>query len=82
MTMGGSKGLKFPVVAMPVVGHMPAKGEDEQEAERVFYVAATRATQRLVIGWVGMAKKSAPIDCAQHSVETSRAATKKGGWDG
>ena len=29
---------------------MPAKGEDEQEAARVFYVAATRATQRLVIG--------------------------------
>ena len=29
---------------------MPAKGEDEQEAVRVFYVAATRATQRLVVG--------------------------------
>jgi superfamily I DNA/RNA helicase len=35
---------------MPGVGHMPGKGEDEQEAARVFYVAATRATQRLVIG--------------------------------
>ncbi len=45
-----SKGLGFPVVALPGVGHMPAKGEDEQEAARVFYVAATRATQRLVIG--------------------------------
>ncbi len=52
MTMKVSKGLEFPVVALPGVGHMPAKGEDEQEAERVFYVAATRATQRLVI-WVG-----------------------------
>ena len=29
---------------------MPAPGEDEKEAARVFYVAATRATQRLVIG--------------------------------
>ena len=32
---------------------MPAKGEDEAEAARVFYVAATRATratQRLLIG--------------------------------
>jgi ATP-dependent exoDNAse (exonuclease V) beta subunit len=29
---------------------MPGKGEDEQEAELVFYVAATRATQRLLIG--------------------------------
>ena len=39
-----------PVVALPGVGHMPATGEDEQEAARVFYVAATRATQRLVLG--------------------------------
>ena len=45
-----SKGLEFPVVALPGVGHMPANGEDEQEAARVFYMAATRATQRLVIG--------------------------------
>jgi hypothetical protein len=50
MTMKVSKGLEFPVVALPGVGHMPASGEDEQEAARVFYVAATRATQRLVIG--------------------------------
>jgi superfamily I DNA/RNA helicase len=50
MTMKVSKGLEFAVVAMPGVGHMPAKGEDEREAARVFYVAATRATQRLVIG--------------------------------
>jgi len=50
-----SKGLAFPVVALPGVGHMPVKGEDEQEATRVVYVAATRATQRLVIGvgWDG-----------------------------
>ena len=53
MTMKVSKGLEFPVVALPGVGYMPAKGEDEQEAARVFYVAATRATratQSLVIG--------------------------------
>ncbi len=49
MTMKVSKGLEFPVVALPGVGHMPAAGEDEQEAARVFYVAATRATQKLVI---------------------------------
>ena len=54
MTMKVSKGLEFPVVALPGVGHMPAKGEDEQEAARVFYVAATRATQRLVIGVGGV----------------------------
>jgi superfamily I DNA/RNA helicase len=45
--MKASKSLEFPVVALPGVGHMPAKGEDEPEAARVFYVVATR---RLVIG--------------------------------
>ena len=50
MTMHASKGLEFPVVALPGVGHMPATGEDEKEAARVFYVAATRATHKLVIG--------------------------------
>ncbi|MDZ7920997.1 DEAD/DEAH box helicase [Rhodoferax sp.] len=49
MTMKVSKGLEFPVVALPGVGHMPAAGEDEKEAARVFYVAATRATQRLQV---------------------------------
>nr|WP_315494415.1 3'-5' exonuclease [uncultured Rhodoferax sp.] len=53
MTMKVSKGLEFPVVALPGVGHMPAAGEDEQEAAQVFYVAATRATQRLVMGVSG-----------------------------
>ena len=37
-------------------GHMPAKGENPQEAAQVFHVAATRATQRLVIGVGGDAK--------------------------
>ena len=49
MTMKVSKGLEFPLVALPGVGHMPAAGEDEKEAARVFYVAATRATQRLFV---------------------------------
>ncbi|WP_311223200.1 MULTISPECIES: 3'-5' exonuclease [unclassified Acidovorax] len=50
MTMKVSKGLEFPVVALPGVGHMPAAGENEKEAARVFYVAATRATQQLFLG--------------------------------
>lgn len=45
-----NKGLEFPVVMLPGVRRMPAEGEDEQMAARVFYVAATRATQGLVIG--------------------------------
>ena len=56
MTMKVSKGLEFPVVALPGVGHMPAPGENEKEAARVFYVAATRATQRLVMGVGGDGK--------------------------
>lgn len=55
MTMKVSKGLEFPVVALPGVGNMPAPGEDEKEAARVFYVAATRATHRLVMGVSGKA---------------------------
>ncbi len=47
MSMKVSKSLEFPVVALPGVGHMPAPGEDEKEAARVFYVAAT---QRLLMG--------------------------------
>ncbi len=41
------------MVALPGVGHMPAVGEDEKEAARVFYVAATRATQKLMMGVSG-----------------------------
>jgi superfamily I DNA/RNA helicase len=50
IAMTVSKGLGFPVVALPSVGHMPTNGAGEQDAARVLYVAATRATQRPVIG--------------------------------
>jgi len=49
MTMKVSKGLEFPVVALPGVGHMPAARQDEKEEARILYVAATRATQKLLI---------------------------------
>ncbi|RRD58826.1 DNA helicase II [Comamonadaceae bacterium OH2545_COT-014] len=49
MTMRVSKGLEFPVVAIPGVGQMPSPKEDPAEAARVLYVAATRATHRLVM---------------------------------
>ena len=58
-----SKDLGFPVVALPGVGYMPAAGEDEKEAARVFYVAATRATQRLVMGIEGAGKLSNRFKC-------------------
>jgi hypothetical protein len=53
MTMKASKGLEFPVVALPGVGHMPFRDEEEHEAARVLYVAATRATHRLMLGLGG-----------------------------
>ena len=36
MIMKVSKGLEFSVVELPGVGHMPAVGEGEKEAARVF----------------------------------------------
>ena len=53
-----SKCLEFPVVALPSVGHLPATGDDKQVVARVFCVASTRATQRLVIGVVGSNENS------------------------
>ena len=61
MTLHASKGLEFPVVALVGVGHMPAEGEDEREEARLFYVGATRATQRLVIGVSGGGKFAARL---------------------
>jgi len=49
MTMKVSKGLEFPIVAIPGVGSMPAPGADEKEEARLFYVAATRATDKLLL---------------------------------
>jgi superfamily I DNA/RNA helicase len=48
-----SKGLEFPVVALVGVGHMPAANQSEKDEARLFYVGATRATQRLIIGLSG-----------------------------
>jgi DNA helicase IV len=53
MTLHVSKGLEFPVVALVGAGHMPAPGEDERDEAKLFYVGATRATQRLIVGLGG-----------------------------
>ncbi|HEX7890003.1 MAG TPA: 3'-5' exonuclease [Ramlibacter sp.] len=49
MTMHASKGLEFPVVAVPGVGQRPAVWAEVGDEARLFSVAATRATQRLVV---------------------------------
>ena len=56
LTMHVSKGLEFPVVALSGAGQMPKVGEDEADEARLFYVAATRATQRLFIPLSGQGK--------------------------
>lgn len=61
LTMHASKGLEFPVVALVGAGHMPAPGEDEREEAKLFYVGATRATHRLIIGVSGGGKFAAHL---------------------
>ncbi len=58
LTMHASKGLEFPVVAVCGAGQMPAEGQDEAEEARLFYVAATRATQRLLVPLSGSGRFS------------------------
>lgn len=49
MTMHSSKGLEFPVVAIPGVGFMPYEKADAHDEARLLYVAMTRATDELVL---------------------------------
>lgn len=64
MTMHVSKGLEFPVVALPGVGHMPDPAEDIEEEARIFYVAATRATHRLIVTASGSGQFAAALGAA------------------
>lgn len=65
MALQASKGLAFPVVALVGAGHMPAPGENEREEAKLFYVGATRATQRLIIGLGGEGRFGARLQTAQ-----------------
>jgi len=49
ITMHSSKGLEFPLVAIPGIGMMPDKDVDVEEEARLLYVAMTRATSNLVM---------------------------------
>lgn len=53
MTMHVSKGLEFPIVALAGVGSMPGQDSDEADEARLFYVAATRATETVFIPVAG-----------------------------
>ncbi len=65
LTMHASKGLEFPVVALSGVGQMPEDGHDEADEARLFYVAATRATQRLLIPLSGHGKFASRLPALQ-----------------
>jgi superfamily I DNA/RNA helicase len=49
MTMHSSKGLEFPVVAIPGVGFMPYEKWDAHDEARLLYVAMTRAMDELLL---------------------------------
>lgn len=51
MTMHSSKGLEFPVGAIPGVGFRPCREQDPKEEARLLYVAMTRAMDELLITW-------------------------------
>ena len=48
MTMHASKGLKFPVVSIPGLGHLPNRKGTVADEARLLYVAMTRAIEMLV----------------------------------
>ena len=70
-----SKGMGVHVAAL----HVPAPGENQKEAARVFYVAAALATQRLRFGWVGLGIGRAldRLSLAQCLSEATRANSKR-----
>jgi len=51
MTIHGSKGLEFPIVFIIAAeaGYCPLRNNDPEEERRLFYVAMTRAKDRLII---------------------------------
>ncbi len=49
LTMHSSKGLEFPIVAIPGLGYMPYGDQSPKEEAKLLYVAMTRAMDRLLL---------------------------------
>ncbi len=49
MTMHSSKGLEFPVVAIPGLGYMHYGGQEVRDEAKLLYVAMTRAMEMLLL---------------------------------
>jgi superfamily I DNA/RNA helicase len=47
--MHASKGLEFPFVAIPGVGGLSVEENKVEEEARLFYIAATRSTDQLLV---------------------------------
>ncbi|MDP1672725.1 MAG: 3'-5' exonuclease [Burkholderiales bacterium] len=55
--MHSSKGLEFPVVAIPGLGYMPHRDYGIHEEAKLLYVAMTRAMDQLIL----TASKASPF---------------------
>lgn len=66
LTLHASKGLEFPIVAIPGLGDLPYASHDANEQARVLYVGMTRAMNRL---WLTSSKESDFSDKAERSCE-------------
>lgn len=51
MTMHSSKGLEFPVVAIPGLGFLPGPDRDPEEEAKLLYVGMARAMDQLIMTW-------------------------------
>lgn len=49
LTMHSSKGLEFEIVCIPGIGYLPYSHSEQETEMRLFYVAMTRATNRLLL---------------------------------
>ncbi|MEG2230842.1 MAG: ATP-dependent helicase [Lachnospiraceae bacterium] len=71
LTMHGAKGLEYPFVILPdlnegQIPHKKAQTKEELEEERrLFYVAMTRAKDRLCLFWIGGTKEE-PVQASRY----------------
>ncbi len=49
LTMHSSKGLEFPIVAVPGLGSLPLRKYEQSEEARLMYVAMTRSLEHLIM---------------------------------
>lgn len=67
-TVHSAKGLEFPVVILTAADQFPSPMADDESAERnLFYVALTRATDRLVVTWSGSSDYTQRVEGSRHA---------------